>query len=99
MKPVKTTMCYHEAPSAEEFVKFIPKIPGILQNYSFKIDEIPFKVTIGTGHRGKHLLIFDTQSMDDPGSRTVHSIDNLESVEEVCRVWNEFLKNPRTFLP
>ena len=42
-------MCYHEAPSAEEFVKFIPKTPGVLQNYSFKIDEIPFKVTIGYG--------------------------------------------------
>jgi hypothetical protein len=97
--PAKTTMCYHEAPSAEEFLKFIPKTPGVLQNYSFKIAEIPFKVTIGTGQPGKHLLIFDTPNADEPGSRTVHTIDSLDSVEEVCRVWKEFLKNPHTFLP
>jgi len=95
----KPLMCYRDAPSAEEFLKFIPKTPGVLQNYSFKIDEIQFKVTIGTGQPGKHLLIFDTAGTDDPGSRAVHTIDSLDSVEEVCRVWKEFLQNPRMFLP
>jgi hypothetical protein len=88
----------HEAPSAEEFSKFIPKTPGVLQNYSFKINERPFKVTIGTSQPGKHLLIFDTQNFGDPATSTSHTVDSLDSVEEVCRVWKEFLQNPNSYL-
>ena len=91
-------MCYHEAPSAEEISKFIPKTPGVLQNYTFKINDIPFKVTIGTGQPGKHILIFNTPNTGDPAATTVYSVDSLESVEEVCRVWKEFLQNPSMFL-
>ena len=89
---------YHAAPSAEEFSKLIPKTPGVLQNYSFKIDELPFKVTIGSGQRGDHILIFNHANSDDTASKAAHTVDSLESVEEVCRVWKEFLLNPGTFL-
>jgi len=92
------TTSYHAAPSAEEFSKLIPKTPGVLQNYSFKIDELPFKVTIGSGQLGDHILIFNNASSDDPASMSTHTVDSLESVEEVCRVWKEFLQNPGTFL-
>lgn len=91
-------MCIHEAPSTEEFSRLIPKTPGVLQNYTFKIDEIPFKVTIGTGQPGNHILIFDAPKSDNPEFTTVRTVDSLESVEEVCRFWKEFLKNPRTYL-
>ena len=34
-----------------------------------------------------------------PRIQTVRTVDSLDSVEEVCRVWREFLQNPLTFLP
>ena len=92
-------MCYHDAPSPEEFSRLVPKTPGVMQNYSFKINEIPFKVTVGTSRPGQHLLIFDWAQSPVGEPRLAHTIDSLKSVEEVCGVWKEFLKNPRTFLP
>jgi len=91
-------MRYHDAPDPEEFSRLIPRTPGVMQNYSFMINEIPFKVTVGTSTPGQHLLIFDLMQ---PGSetRSAHTVDSLRSVEEVCRVWEEFLSNPRKFLP
>ncbi|HTX17628.1 MAG TPA: hypothetical protein VMG34_03120 [Bacteroidota bacterium] len=70
-----------------------------MQNYSFKINEIPFKVTVGTNGPGEHLLIFDAAHPTVEESMLAHTVDSLKSVEEVCRVWKEFLKNPRSFLP